>query len=184
FTMYSKTSRTSSSLFIMWSQVARHKGKRMTLITDSRPRRPVRVCFLIDSLQPAGTETQLLALIRHLNRSRVRPFLCLLDGEDELSRSLEPKDCPVLRLGVKGVSRPQSLAKACRLARFLNRQRIDVLQVYFPDSTYFGVPIAWLARVPRIVCTRNNIGYWTTPFHRRLGRLCHRLSAGLVANCQ
>ncbi len=156
----------------------------MTPITDSRPRRPVRVCFMIDSLRPAGTETQLLALIRHLDRSRVRPVLCLLDGEDDLSRSLEPKDCPVLRLGVKGLSRPQSLAKAWRLAQFLNRQRIDVLQAYFPDSTYFGVPVAWLARVPRIVCTRNNIGYWTTPLHRRLGRLCHRLSAGLVANCQ
>ena len=153
----------------------------MAPITDSKSRRPVRVCFMIDSLQPAGTETQLLALIRHLDRSRVRPFLCLLDGEDELSRSLEPKDCPVLRLGVKGLSRPQSLAKAWRLAQFLNRQRIDVLQAYFPDSTYFGVPVAWLARVPRIVCTRNNIGYWTTPWHRRLGRLCHRLSAGLVA---
>jgi glycosyltransferase involved in cell wall biosynthesis len=147
----------------------------MTPIIDSIFRRPVRVCFLIDSLQ---------ALIRHLDRSRVLPFLCLLDGHDELSRSLEPKDCPVLRLGVKGLSRPQSLAKAWRLARFLNQERIDVLQVYFPDSTYFGVPVAWLARVPRIVCTRNNVGYWTTPFHRRLGRLCHRLSAGLVANCQ
>src|SRR5262249_1325664 len=156
----------------------------MTPTINSKPCRPVRVCFLIDSLQPAGTETQLLALIRHLDRSRVRPFLCLLDGEGEPSRSLEPKDCPVLRLGVKSLSRLQSLAKAWQLAGFLNRYRIDVLQVYFPDSTYFGVPVAWLARVPRIVCTRNNIGYWTTPSHRRLGRLCHRLSAGLVANCQ
>src|SRR5207245_11089856 len=184
FTMYSKTSRTSSSLFIMWSQVARHKGKRMTLITDSRPRRPVRVCFLIDSLQPAGTETQLLALIRHLNRSRVRPFLCLLDGEDELSRSLEPKDCPVLRLGVKGLSRPQSLAKAWRLARFLRRERIDVLQVYFPDSTYFGVPVAWLAGVPAIVRTRNNVGHWLTPLHRRLGRLLNGFTTATIANCE
>jgi glycosyltransferase involved in cell wall biosynthesis len=147
-------------------------------------RRPVRVCFMIDELQPAGTETQLLALIRHLDRSRVRPALCLLDGEGELSRSLEPSDCPVLRLGVTGLARPQSLAKAWRLARFLRQERVDVLQVYFPDSTYFGVPIGSMVRVPRIVCTRNNIGYWTTPMHRRLLRLCHRLSAGLVANCQ
>src|SRR5437764_15291581 len=99
-------------------------------MTEYRSRRPVRVCFMIDSLQPAGTETQLLALIRHLDRSRVRSFLCLLDGHDELSHSLEPKDCPVLRLGVKGLSRPRTVAKAWRLARFLNRQRIDVLQVY------------------------------------------------------
>jgi glycosyltransferase involved in cell wall biosynthesis len=70
------------------------------------------------------------------------------------------------------------------LAQFLNQQRVDILQVYFPDSTYFGVPVGCLAQVPRIVCTRNNIGYWTTPLHRRLGSFCHRLSAGLVANCQ
>jgi glycosyltransferase involved in cell wall biosynthesis len=139
---------------------------------------------MIDRLQPAGTETQLLALIRNLNRSRVQPTLCLLNGENELSRSLEPKDCAVLRLAVQGLTRPQSLSRVWRLARFLRQQRIDVLQVYFPDSTYFGVPVARLAQVPKIVCTRNNIGYWTTPLHRRLGRFCHRLSAGLVANCQ
>lgn len=176
--------RTRSSLFIMLIPVNHQKGQGMTPITEFKLRRPIRVCFMIDSLQPAGTETQLLALIRHLDRSRVRPALCLLDGEGELSRSLEPADCPVFRLGVKRLTRPQTLAKASRLARFLRRERIDVLQVYFPDSTYFGVPVAFLARVPRIVCTRNNIGYWTTPMHRRLLRLCHRLSAGLVANCQ
>ena len=38
----------------------------------SAPRKPpVRVCFLIDELANAGTETQLLALIRHLHRGRV-----------------------------------------------------------------------------------------------------------------
>src|SRR5713101_1347566 len=99
----------------------------MAPMTENKSRRPVRVCFMIDSLQAAGTETQLLALIRNLDRSRVRPALCLLNGESELSRSLEPSDCPVLRLGVKGLTRPRSLPKALRLARFLHQQRIDVL---------------------------------------------------------
>jgi glycosyltransferase involved in cell wall biosynthesis len=156
----------------------------MTPRIDYNPCRPVRVCFMIDSLKPAGTETQLLALIRHLDRSRVQPALCLLDGEDETSRALEPKDCPVLRLGVRGLSRPATLAKAWRLARFLRSQRIDVLQVYFLDSTYLGVLVGRLTRVPWIVRTRNNIGYWTTPWHRCLGRWCNRLADGLVANCQ
>jgi glycosyltransferase involved in cell wall biosynthesis len=151
---------------------------------NGKQRRPVRVCFMIDTLKPAGTETQLLALIRHLDRSRVRPTLCLLNGEEDLSRSLEPRDCPIVRLGVKGLCRPKTAIKAGRLLRFLRRHRIDILQVYFPDSTYLGVPVARLARVPRIVCTRNNIGYWTTPMHRQLGRLSHRLASGLLANCQ
>jgi glycosyltransferase involved in cell wall biosynthesis len=45
------------------------------------------------------------------------------------------------------------------------------------------VPAAWFAGVRRILRTRNNLGYWMTPWHRRLGRLCDALSDGLVANC-
>ena len=37
----------------------------MTPKIEAETRRPVRVCFMIDSLKPAGTETQLLALIHH-----------------------------------------------------------------------------------------------------------------------
>jgi glycosyltransferase involved in cell wall biosynthesis len=147
-------------------------------------RRPVRVCFLIDRLRPAGTESQLVALIRHLDRARVEPYLCLLDGEDELSRSLEPDSCPVLRLGVRSLHRWETLRGAWRLAGFLRRERIDVFQVYFVDSTYLGVPVARLAGVPYVVRTRNNAGYWITPLHRWLGWVYHRFTDATVANCE
>jgi glycosyltransferase involved in cell wall biosynthesis len=145
---------------------------------------PVRVCFLIDELAAAGTETQLLALIRHLDRRRVRPYLCLLRGGSPGSRALEPDGCPVLRLGVGSLRRPRTLFQALRFGRFLRRERIEVLQVYFPDSTYFGVPVAWLAGVPSRLCTRNNVGHWLTPLHRALGRLLSWFATGVVANCE
>src|SRR5262249_50454679 len=69
-------------------------------------------------------------------------------------------------------------------AQFLRRERIDVLQVYFPDSTYFGVPVAWLAGVPAIVRTRNNVGHWLTPLHRQLGRLLNIFTTATIANCE
>ena len=142
--------------------------------------RPVRVCFMIDELGIAGTETQLLALIHHLDRRRVQPFLCLLRGESPLG----PDDCPVLRLGVKSLRSPRTLLAAWKLRRFLRREQIDVLQVYFPDSTYLGVPVARLARVPAVVRTRNNIGHWLTPLHRFLGRLLNPLTTATIANCE
>jgi glycosyltransferase involved in cell wall biosynthesis len=46
-----------------------------------------------------------------------------------------------------------------------------VLQVYFLDSAYVGVPLARLCGVPRVVRVRNNLGYWLTGPHRGLGRL-------------
>jgi glycosyltransferase involved in cell wall biosynthesis len=139
---------------------------------------------MIDRLTTAGTETQLLALIRHLDRARVEPSLCLLDGEDKRSRTLEPRNCQVLRLGVRALHRPSTVVKALRLARFLKRQQVDILQVYFQDSSYIGVPVARLTGVPRVVRTRNNLGYWITPLHRWLGWACNLWTDALVANCE
>lgn len=145
---------------------------------------PLRVCYLIDRLYPGGTESQLLALLRHLDRARVQPYLCLLDGADATSRALEPDDCPVLRLSVRSLHRPHALAQAWRFGRFLRRERIDVLQVYFPDSTYFGTTVARLARVPRVVRTRFNLGYWINGIQRRLEWLFGRWSDATVTNCE
>jgi glycosyltransferase involved in cell wall biosynthesis len=144
---------------------------------------PVRVCFVIDKLAAAGTETQLLALIRSLDRRRVRPHLCLLRGESASSRALEPDDCPVLRLGVGSLLRPRTLLALWRFTRWLRLCRIEVVQAYFPDSTYFAIPAAWLAGVPYRVRTRNNVGHWLTPLHRLVGRLLNAWTSVTVANC-
>src|SRR5438046_2617220 len=101
---------------------------------------PVRVCFLIDRLTRAGTETQLLALVRELDRSKVRPTLVLLDGEDDLSRALEPADCPVLRLGVRKLVSVSAVRATARLRAFWKEHWPDVVQTYFMDSAYLGVP--------------------------------------------
>ncbi len=146
--------------------------------------RPLRICFVIDELATAGTETQLLALIRHLDRRRFDPQLCLLRGESPNSRILEPDDCPVHRLGVGPLCRPRALMKLWRFARWLRRSRIDVVQTYFPDSSYFGVLAACWAGVPHRIRTRNNVGHWLTPPHRRLGRLLNRFTTATIANCR
>jgi len=151
--------------------------------TKGNPR-PVRVCFMIDDLGVAGTESQLVRLIGNLNRERVVPFLCLLRGEDGRSRALEPPNCPVLRLGVRSLHQVDTLFKALQLARFLRREGIDILQVYFPDSSYLGVPVGRLAGVRQVVRVRNNLNHWMTPAHHMLGRLCNRLVTVTAANCE
>lgn len=143
---------------------------------------PVRVCFMIDRLTRAGTETQLLALIRDLNRGKVRPSLVLLDGEDDLSRALEPADCPVLRLGVRKLFGARAVRAASRLRAFWRETRADVLQVYFLDSAYFGVPLARLCGVRKVLRVRNNLGYWVTRRHRLLGRMIRPLVDATLTN--
>jgi glycosyltransferase involved in cell wall biosynthesis len=143
----------------------------------------LRVCFLIDRLSTAGTESQLLSLLRHLDRRRVAPMLCLLRGNDAESAALEPDACPVIRLDVRSLHHPGTLIKALRFASFLRRQGVDVMQVYFPDSTNFGVTVARLAGIPHVVRTRFNLGYWMTSLDRWLGRFHSLLVDATVTNC-
>jgi glycosyltransferase involved in cell wall biosynthesis len=145
---------------------------------------PLRVCFLLDRLLPAGTELQALSLIRHLDRAVVQPYLCLLDGEDPLSRSLEPEGCPVVRLGAYALRSPKALAAGFRFARFLRRERIDILQIYFTQSATFGAVVGRLAGVPRILRVRNNVGHW---LNRKLSRRfswINRLVDRIVTNSE
>lgn len=143
---------------------------------------PLRVSFMIDRLSRAGTESQLLALIRELDRSKVKPSLVLLDGEDDLSRALEPADCPVLRLGVRRLLSLGSAAAARRLRAFWRDLRPDVLQVYFLDAAYFGAPVARLCGIKKVVRVRNNLGYWLTRKHRALGRIVKPLIDATLTN--
>jgi glycosyltransferase involved in cell wall biosynthesis len=144
--------------------------------------RPVRVCFVIDRLSRAGTETQLLALVKALDRGRVEPFLCLLDGEDQLSRSLEPVNCPTLRLGLQALVGRATLPALGTLKRFWRSHHIDVVQTYFLDSTYLAVPWAKLCGIKKIIRVRNNLGYWLTNGHQRLGRWMGRLADVTLTN--
>jgi len=151
-------------------------------------RRPVSVSFVIDRLSHAGTETQLLALLRYLDRERVQPSMCLLDGRDELSQSLTPADCPVLNLGLKRLMSPAAAVAASKLARFWRRHRVDIVVTYFLDSTYFAAPLARLCGIRRVVRVRNNDGYWLTRGHHRLsrvmGKLCHLTLTNSEVGCR
>ena len=153
------------------------------LVTPVRERRPVNVCFVIDRLSRAGTETQLLALIRHLDRMKVRPSLCLLSG-DGSSNDLYPDDCPVLELGFNKLVCPAAIPAAAKMAGFWRRKQTDVVVTYFLDSTYFAVPVARLCGIRHVVRVRNNVGYWLTPLHRRLGRVVGKLCSVTLTNSE
>jgi glycosyltransferase involved in cell wall biosynthesis len=153
-------------------------------LARERLTRPVRVCFMIDKLFPAGIELQLLLLIKQLDRSKVEPSLCLLDGTDELTRSLEPKDCPVIRLGVRHLMRPSSIPPAFRLARFFRREKIDLVHPLFPDSLYFGTLVAKLAGVPCVTGFQVSLGYWMTRRDRWFGTWVNKWVDATVANCE
>lgn len=146
------------------------------------PSRPLRVCYLIDDLGTGGTEHQLLSLLRHLDRNRVQPRLCILRGLGRRSQVMEPAGVPIQRLGVGALKHPSTFGKLARFVQFLRRAQIDVLQIYFTDSSYFGVVAGRLAGVRTVLRTRINLADAATPGQRWLRRWCTRLAHGTVTN--
>jgi L-malate glycosyltransferase len=138
----------------------------------------IRVSFVIDSLSRAGTESQLVALLNSLDRSMVQPSLVLLDGSTIESRSLEPRDCPTIRLGVRKLISLRIVPAVARLRRFWREHRPDIVQTYFVDASYFAVPVAKWMGVRHVLRVRNNLGEWVTRKHRIMDRL---LAPGLSA---
>lgn len=143
--------------------------------------RPLRICFVIDRLSTAGIELQLLLLLKWLDRSVFLPVLCVLDGTDDQSRSLEPADCPVIRLGIRRLRHTRSIVAALRFARFLRRERIDIVHALHPDSLYFSTLVAKMAAVRCVAGFRVGLGQWS---HQLFARSIYRLVDGTVANCE
>ena len=166
------------------TRTSRDREGAETLSPAPSRSRLVRVSFVIDDLSRAGTESQLLALVRGLDRRAFAPSLVLLNGEGEQSRSLEPADCPILRLGVTKLFSVNALSAAKRLRAFWREHRPDVAQIYFHDSAYFGVPVAKLCGVKHVVRVRNNLGYQQTRKHRVMSRLIRPWVDGVLTNSE
>ena len=145
---------------------------------------PARVCFIIDDLSRAGTEMQLLLLLRHLDRSKVEPHLCLLDGTSKSGRELRPDDVPVVALGICRLVSFRALRQAWRLRQYLIENRIDVVQTYFTDSTVFAAPVAKWAGVRSVLGSQRNIGHWVNERGASLVKVANRFFVDkIVVNC-
>jgi len=146
----------------------------------------IRICFVIDELLArAGTECQLLMLIDHLDRSRIEPFLVLTKGNEETSGAMVPNTCPVFYYDLKRIFSIAGLKKAFEFRRFLKENKIDVIQAYFPDSTFFASIVGKLSGVPIVFGSRRNIGHWIKPWDQRKAKFLNRFFIDkIIANAQ
>lgn len=119
----------------------------------------IRILFAIDSLIRGGTELQLAGLVARLDRQCYDPWLLTIRPSDP---ALVPEGCRHLPWHVPKLASPAGLHALWQLVRLLRRERIGVVQTYFPDSTLLAGAAARLARVPlRIACFRD-MGFWST----------------------
>jgi L-malate glycosyltransferase len=142
---------------------------------------PVPILFCIDRIARGGTETQVEGLIGRLDRHLFAPHLCTLRPSDALAGAI---DCPRLELGARRLFSPAGAARLARLARYLRRERIALVQTFFQDATVLGMAAARLAGVPVRLISFRDLGFWRTPAREFLMRRTYPLATGFLANSE
>jgi L-malate glycosyltransferase len=144
----------------------------------------IKIAFIIDTIESptAGTEKQLLMLIKHLDRAMFQPYLCVLRTSKWLEKEFEL--CPLLVVGIDSFKNFRGLHGIWTLADFLKSNRIDIVQLHFRDSSIAGVIAAKLAGIKVVIGTRRNQGYWLTPFEMKIQKFLDKWISIYIANSQ
>ena len=136
----------------------------------------IDVVYVIGQLAVGGTETQLLALARNLDRGRFRPHVACLSDDAELADQFREAGCPV-HVASPDLNRFQRLQWLLSVLRMIRPAIVQAIGY----AWYWGIPSAVLSRVPAIIASERGIPYWKTSRHRLLDRwLLRRASLVLV----
>lgn len=149
----------------------------------------IRIGFLIDTISTdtAGTQKQVLELIRRLDREHFEPRLICLWESPWMTMNALPCRCTVL--GYRGFIKASFPSVVRRLSRIL--EQVDILQTFFEDSIF----VAWLAAAlarprPVLLSSRRDIGLgpknqpWYHVLFARALPFVNRGFDGIVANSE
>ena len=106
-----------------------------------------------------GTETHLVEVVRHLDRTRFAPVVCCLREPGRLGRHVEAMGVPVLALGVDRIYGRKAYQMANTFSAFLHQHDVRILHTYLVSANIYGTLVGRLARVPLVVTSRRDMGF-------------------------
>jgi len=127
----------------------------------------------------AGTESQLLTLIRHLPRDRFRPKLLVLQSSEFTDSGLVP--CEVDVLGYSRLQDPRTWLAFWRYSRKAFSDGYGLAHIYFHDPSVFGPPLLHKVGI-RTIISRRDMGYWYNHWYLWVLRMTGRFASKVVVN--
>ncbi len=145
--------------------------------------RSLRIAYVIDSIETgqAGTESQLLKLIRGLGQGNEVDLYCL-GNSPWLHANRTSLPCQVHAYAIRGRIGWQIFGEIFRLVRTMRSRRHDVVHTFFPVANIVGVIAARLAGVRRIVSSRRDLGIWMNWRYLAATRVANRLVSRIIVN--
>ena len=148
--------------------------------TNSR----INIAYVIDTISTAraGTEKQLLMLIKNIDRNKFVPHLIVLRN----SKWLEDNELQTPVYNVKLASfRSLNLFNAFhKFRRYCQKNNITIVQTFFRDANIFGSIAACLSGVKLIISSRRNygLGYWHNRYRLMVLQKLKYITTCYIAN--
>jgi glycosyltransferase involved in cell wall biosynthesis len=145
---------------------------------------PRNVMLTIRALGAGGTERQLTELAMALDPAVFAPHVACIDATGFRADELRRRGIPILELPIASLKDPRSLRVLARCSRYIRRHSIRLLHSFDPATAVFAVPMGKLPGGPAVLSSQRCFEDLVWPEHRKLNRFAHRLSDGIVVNCE
>lgn len=138
----------------------------------------INVLFIIWSLERGGSERFLVALVKHLDRSKIHPVVCCLNWKGSWAGELEERDIEVIALNKKAKFDLKAFHK---LVRIIKQGEFNIVNTHLWAADVFGRLAAIFAGVPIIISTAQNVDIWKKWWHRSIDRVLSYKTAKVIA---
>lgn len=144
----------------------------------------LKVLHIIDTLQFGGTEWQCLSLVRNLDSARFRNFLVYFKGEGLLLKALHGTAVSTEMIPFPGFRQLGAMRILVRLATFMQRHHIQIVQAYGFYSNVPAMVAGRMAGIPILVASRRDMGEFLSPWNRLVERGTFCMAHRVVVNAE
>lgn len=142
------------------------------------------VLLLSRTLGHGGTERQLAEMAKSLDRQRYIPHVACVDGTGFRAKELQEQGVSILELPMRSLMSRECMAAIWKLRGYLRQHRIRLLHAFDSPMNAFAIPAARILGVPVALSSQRCYEDVIYPKQRGLVRFAHRISHGVVVNCE
>jgi len=144
---------------------------------------PKKITYLIDDYRTpyAGTEGQLLTLIRELDKSEFSPEITLFRESDYINKHGFP--CTVNVLNITRLLSFHTIKEIILFALSLRKNDCRLVHIFFNDASIIAPAFLKLSGC-KVIISRRDMGYWYTPLTTFILRINRFFIDAVITNSE
>ena len=142
------------------------------------------ILLLVRELDLGGSERQMTAIAKTLDRSRFEPIVACFRLSGVRRKELDAAGVEIAHFPVNSFASRRVPLEAWKLAAFIRRRNIRLVHTFDYPLTVFAVPAARLFTGALVLSSQRGHRSLIPPGYRRLVRLTDHLVDGIVVNCE